>query len=72
MFHVHLGLPLDQRQSHQILVEKLQMYGFCKLAIKWMESYLGNRKQIVEISGKMSSYQDINIDLNIANKLKEI
>ena len=48
--------------SHQILVEKLQMYGFCKLAIKWMESYLGNRKQIVEISGKMSSYQDINIE----------
>ena len=25
---------------HQILIEKLGMYGFCKLTIKWMESYL--------------------------------
>ena len=27
---------------HQILIEKLGMYGFCKLTIKWMESYLSN------------------------------
>ena len=33
---------------HQILIEKLWMYGFCKLTIKWMESYLSNRKKMLK------------------------
>ena len=37
---------------HQILIEKLRLYGFCQLTIKWIVSYLSNRKQFVEISGK--------------------
>ena len=46
---------------HQILIEKLGMYGFCKLTIKWMESYLSNRKKNVDVSGKRSCDQEINI-----------
>jgi hypothetical protein len=34
---------------HQILIEKLRLYGFCQLSIKWMESYLSNRKHFVEV-----------------------
>ena len=47
--------------SHNTLLEKVKMYGFCNHSIKWMESYLENRKQKVEVSGKISSYQGINI-----------
>ena len=58
--------------SHQILVEKLRMYGFCKLTIKWMESYLSNRKQIVEVSGKISSEQEINIGTPQGSRLSPL
>ena len=34
---------------HQILIAKLRLYGCCQLSIKWMESYLSNRKQFVEV-----------------------
>ena len=39
--------------SHNILLEKLHIYGFCKLSLNWMKSYLNGRKQKVEISGKV-------------------
>ena len=45
---------------HQILLEKLRLYGFCKLSMKCMESYLQNRKQVVEVSGKVSSEKVLN------------
>ena len=37
------------------------MHGSCKLTIKWMESYLSNRKKNVDVSGKRSCDQEINI-----------
>ena len=45
--------------SHEILLKKLRIYGFSELSMKWMESYLSNRKHMVEISGKRSSMQEI-------------
>ena len=45
---------------HQILLKKLRIYGFDNLSMKWMESYLRNRKQMVEISGKVSTMQELN------------
>ena len=44
---------------HQILLDKLYIYGFDDLSIQWMESYLSNRKQMVEISGKVSTTQEL-------------
>ena len=46
---------------HQILIEKSRLYGFGQLTIKWMESYLSMREQFVEIDGKRSSEQEIDI-----------
>ena len=44
---------------HQILLQKLQLYGFDKLSLNWMNSYLKGRKQMVEVSGKKSEEQEI-------------
>ena len=57
---------------HQILLEKLQIYGFCPITLRWMESYLGNRKQIVEISGKKSSKQEINMETPQGSRLSPL
>jgi hypothetical protein len=57
---------------HQILIEKLRLYGFCQLTIKWMESYLSNRKQFVEISGKRSSEQEIDIGTPQGSRLSPL
>ena len=46
---------------HKILLKKLHIYGFCSHTVKWMESYLDNKRQIVEISGKRSSEKEIKI-----------
>ena len=57
---------------HQILIEKLRLYGFCQLTIKWMESYLSKRKQFVEISGKRSSEQEIDIGTPQGSRLSPL
>ena len=41
--------------DHKILLHKLQHYGIRGLAYAWFKSYLENRKQFVELSGKQSS-----------------
>ena len=38
----------------QILIDKLQLYGFNTCAVKWMTSYLTHRKQQVYIDGALS------------------
>ena len=45
--------------GHQVLQEKLHIYGFNDLSMEWIRSYLNNRKQMVEISGKVSSVQEM-------------
>ena len=57
---------------HQILIEKLRLYGFCQLAIKWIVSYLSNRKQFVEISGKRSGEEVINIGTPQGSRLSPL
>ena len=41
--------------EHKILLEKLEHYGIRGHALKWLESYLSNRKQFVSINGSESS-----------------
>ena len=57
---------------HQILIEKLRLYGFCQLSLKWMKSYLSNRKQFVEVSGKRSREQEMNIGTPQGSRLSPL
>ena len=41
--------------EHQILLDKLKHYGIWGPALKWLESYLSNRKQFGSINGSESS-----------------
>ena len=42
--------------DHQILLQKLQLYGVDSLTLKWFRSYLTNRKQKTCVNGHMSDY----------------
>ena len=41
--------------DHQLLLEKLKLYGFDRNAIQWTWSYLTYRSQLVYIEGSQSS-----------------
>ena len=43
--------------EHNILLNKLEHYGIRGHALKWLESYLSNRKQFVSINGSESPTQ---------------
>ena len=45
--------------DHEILLHKLKHYGIRGNALKWLKSYLHNRKQYVSINGKNSSSRNI-------------
>ncbi len=45
--------------DHKILLKKLEKLGVKENCLKWFESYLSNRKQIVDINGYFSSERDI-------------
>lgn len=61
-----IGLFMDLSKAfdlvdHVLLSEKLFKYGLRGKIHKWLQSYLSNRKQIVEIAGVRSNVKDINI-----------
>ena len=63
-----IGVFLDLKKafdvcSHKILLNKLKKLGIKNTALKWFESYLKNRNQVVEINGKNSDRNDINISV---------
>ena len=58
--------------SHQILLEKLKLYGFDKLSLLWMRSYLVDRKQHVEINGKRSHSKVISIGTPQGSRLSPL
>ena len=45
--------------SHELLIAKLDAYGFEKNALKLVNSHLSNRKQRVKINNKYSSWSEI-------------
>ena len=45
--------------EHSVLLKKLEHYGIRGPALKWMESYLSNRKQFVSINGTDSEPLDV-------------
>ena len=58
--------------SHEILLTKLKIYGLNEHAIKWVKSYLDNRKQMVTIYGQLSSTQDIEIGTPQGSRLSPL
>ena len=45
--------------NHKILISKLRAMGVGQAALKWFDSYLGGRKQTVEISGVFSEFRTV-------------
>jgi Reverse transcriptase (RNA-dependent DNA polymerase) len=63
-----VGIFLDLRKafdvvSHDILLLKLKRIGVQDVALGWFASYLGGRKQRVEINGKLSDLKNIDISI---------
>ena len=58
--------------SHEILLTNLKIYGFNEHSIKWVKSYLENRKQMVTICGQLSSTQDIEIGTPQGSRLSQL
>ena len=44
--------------NHNLLIAKLEAYGFSRSALKLVYNYLSNRKQRVKVNGKFSSWQE--------------
>jgi hypothetical protein len=58
--------------SHEILLSKLKLYGFDCSAMKWIKSFLEERKQIVTVAGKMSNVQEMNIGTPQGSRLSPL
>ena len=42
--------------NHNLLLEKLEMYGFHGNSFRWFQSYLSGRRQCVSYGGELSVY----------------
>jgi hypothetical protein len=49
--------------SHEILFKKIKKFGINGLTLKWFESYLNDRTQVVDIDGVISEPRYINISV---------
>ena len=47
--------------NHQLILDKLRLYGFDDLAIKWMKSYLSGRSQCVYVDGEFSDVLEVDV-----------
>ena len=45
--------------NHEILLQKLELYGIHNKEMKWFCSYLTNRKQCCKVNGKISNLESI-------------
>lgn len=45
--------------DHRILLSKLSAIGFNDIAVRWFESYLQSRTQVVEVGGTLSQPKDV-------------
>ena len=49
--------------NHELLLAKLNAYGFSANAIQMMHSYLTGRRQRVKVSGSFSSWKELKLGL---------
>ena len=45
--------------NHEILINKLQLYGVAGKELRWFQSYLSNRKQCCKGNGKLSDLGEV-------------
>ena len=45
--------------DHQLLISKLELYGFDRGMQDWVSSYLSGRSQCVSIDGSLSKFMDV-------------
>ena len=62
--HVPLGIFIDLSKAfdtldHEILIKKLEFYGFNRYALKWFKSYFFNRKQFTMVNKESSKLEII-------------
>ena len=55
--------------DHQILLQKLRVYGLAGKEINWFQSYLDNRKQCCKVNGHMSKLDNINFGVPQGSRL---
>jgi hypothetical protein len=55
--------------NRKILIDKLQKYNFGNDTIKWFESFLSQRKQVVKINGEYSDEIDVELGVPQGSKL---
>ena len=58
--------------SHEMILSKLEIYGLDTHALKWLKSYLVERRQFVTVSGEMSSSQEMNIGTPQGSRLSPL
>ena len=58
--------------SHEILLAKLEVYGFDNSSLNWIKSYLKDRYQYVQVSEKKSKMQVTNIGTPQGSRLSPI
>ena len=50
--------------DHDILCEKLQIYGVQQRELPWFRSYLSNRKQFCRVNGVASDMHDVEVGVS--------
>ena len=45
--------------NHELIIAKLETYGFSRDAFQFMRSYLTNRQQRIQINSNFSTWKDI-------------
>ena len=60
-----LGIFIDLSEAfdtidHKILLDILRLYGFRRIVLEWLRSYLGNRLQYVQLSNTNSNTLSLN------------
>ena len=57
--HIH-GLEESFRHdNHEILINKIKLYGVAGKELRWFQSCLSNRKQCCKVSGKLSDLGEV-------------
>ena len=64
--NINIGIFIDFKKAfdtvnHEILINKLEGYGFTGVAKRWLEDYLKNRNQMVKINNKPSSKLSVKV-----------